>query len=248
MALSFRKKENLYKRVLSETDLITKNEDPALTESVKATRTNLMYSLAGVEEGKCILVTSADAAEGKTTTSINLAVSLAQTQYKVLLIDADMRRPRMHTYLGVQNNAGLANYLGGFTEEIDAIINRFEDTKLDYITAGEMPPNPTELLGSKNMQKLMAELKERYDYVLIDTPPVNLVADAMTLSALVENVLFVLKCGNSNVYDVDKALSSLEFANAKMLGFVCIDSNKKTRKKRHTGNYYYHDPITGSEE
>lgn len=247
MAISFRKKEHSYRRVLSETDLITKNEDPALTEAIKAARTNLMYSLSGAEKGRCIIVTSADTAEGKTTTSINLAVSLAQTQYKVLLIDADMRRPRMHTYLDVQNNEGLANYLGDFAG-MDDVINRLDGTKLDYITAGEMPPNPTELLGSKNMQKLIEELKEQYDYILIDTPPVNLVADAMTLSALVENVLFVLKCGNSNIYDVDKALSSLEFANAKMLGFICIDSNKKTRKKRHTGNYYYHDPITGSEE
>ena len=247
MAISFRKKEHSYKRILSETDLITKNEDPALTEAIKAARTNLMYSLSGAEKGGCIIVTSADAAEGKTTTSINLAVSLAQTQHKVLLVDADMRRPRMHTYLGVRNDVGLANYLGGFAEP-DDIINRFEGTKLDYITAGETPPNPTELLGSKNMQKLVEIFNERYDYILIDTPPVNLVADAMTLSALVENILFVLKCGNSNIYDVDKALSSLEFANAKMLGFICIDSNKKTRKKRYTGNYYYHDPITGSEE
>lgn len=247
MAISFRRKENLYKRILSETDLITKNEDPALTEAVKAARTNLMYSLAGVTTGRSIIVTSADAAEGKTTMSINLAVSLAQTQYKVLLIDADMRRPRAHTYLDVRNDAGLANYLGDFVE-LDEIIHRLDGTRLDYITAGEMPPNPTELLGSKKMQQLVETLKERYDYILIDTPPVNLVADAMTLSALVENVLFVLKCGNSNVYDVDKALSSLEFANAKMLGFICIDSNKKTKKKRYTGNYYYHDPITGSEE
>lgn len=241
MQLPFLEKENFRKHIASDQDLITKNSSPILAEALKATRLNLMYALSDIEGGKCVLVTSALAAEGKTTTCINLAVSLAQTEARVLLVDADMRRPRVHNYLGVKNKEGLANYLGGFSELKNVII-RLEHLNLDIITAGSLPPNPTELLASKKMQSFIAMAREKYDYVVFDTPPVNIVADSLTLTRLAENVVFVCKCGCSITQEIDKALASLKFANAKILGFVTIDSHERKIKEDYSG-YYYNDEI-----
>lgn len=229
------------RHILSDADLITKNTNPLLTEALKTARTNLMYALADIERGKCVLVTSALAAEGKTTTCINLAVSLAQTEHRVLLVDADLRRPRVHHYLNLKNKEGLSNVLGGFSE-LDAVIYHMDDINLDCITAGNLPPNPTELLSSKNMKKFIQTVKERYDYILFDTPPVNIVADSSALAQLVENVVFVCKCGISVTTEIKKALSALKFANAKILGFITIQSRKKKKKsKDYTGYYYYQE-------
>lgn len=226
------------KHVLSDADFITKHPSPALSESLKAARTNLMYALAHAEGGKCVFLTSALPGEGKTTTCINLAVSLAQTESRVLLIDADLRCPRIHTYLNLKNKEGLANYLGGFCE-LNAIVNHLDDVNLDCITAGSLPPNPTELLSSKKMQNFIETIKEQYDYILFDTPPVNIVADASALAKLVENAVFVCKCDSSLNSEIQKALSTLKFANAKVLGFITIESNRKKKGKNYSGYYYY---------
>ncbi len=237
MEISFLKKQKQQKHNLSDLDLITKNSSPVLTEALKSARTNLMYSLSDLDSGKCMIVTSALSAEGKTTTSINLAVSLAQTECRVLLVDADMRRPRVHQYLDIRNKEGLANYLGGFCE-LDNIICHLEKWNLDVVTAGNLPPNPTELLSSKKMQQFVATVKEQYDYILFDTPPVNIVADTITLTRLVDKIVFVCKCGVSITQEIAKAVSAIKFANAKMLGLISIDSHTK---KKHSNNYsrYY---------
>jgi len=237
--LSILEKRKYRKHISSDKDLITKNPSPALSEALKAARINLMYSLSDIEGGKCVLVTSALAAEGKTTSCTNLAVSLAQTESRVLLVDADMRRPRIHSYLGLKNKEGIANYLGGFCELKDIII-RMDEHNLDVITAGNLPPNPTELLASKKMQNFIALAKENYDYILFDTPPVNIVADSLTLARLVSNVVFVCKCGASITSEIKKALSSLKFADAKILGFITIDAHEKKKKKGSYSGYYYY--------
>ncbi len=232
---SLKKKSN--EHILSSTDLITKNDDPMLTEAIKSARTNLIYSLANTEGGKCIVITSCLAAEGKTTTCINLAVSLAQTEARVLLIDADLRRPRTHTYLDKKNKAGLANYLGGFCD-LDAIIHRIDDLNLDYITSGDLPPNPAELLSSQKIKKFIATVKERYDYILFDTPPINLVTDATALIQLVENTVLICKCGTTITSEIKKALNRLEFVNAKFLGFITINQQCRKKNLKDYGGYY----------
>lgn len=223
--------------ILSNTDLITKSDNPMLSEAIKSARTNLMYSLANTEGGKSVVITSCLAAEGKTTTCINLAVSLAQTEARVLLIDADLRRPRMHAYLDIKNKEGLANYLGGFCA-LDAIIHRADDLNLDYITAGDLPPNPAELLSSQKIKALVDTVKERYDYILFDTPPINLVTDATALIRLTEHVVLVCKCGTTITTEIKKALSRLEFADAKILGFITIDQRSNTKKAKDYSGYY----------
>ncbi len=239
MQFKFLKNSNQDMHILSNNDLITKNPTPPLREALKSVRTNLMYTLSDEEnQGKAFLVTSAFSAEGKTTTCINLAITLAQTEARVLLIDADLRKPRVHTYLGVKNKEGLANHLGGFAP-IESIINKMPDFNFDYITAGDLPPNPAELISSKKFSAFVKALKEHYDYIVFDTPPVNAVADALAVLSATKNVVFVCRCGVSLTAEIKKAIASLEFAQAKILGFITIDSQdrKADYYKKYSGYY-----------
>ena len=232
-----RKQSGLH--ILSDADLIIKNPDPSLAEAFRAARINLMYTLADIEDKKAILVTSALSAEGKTTTCINLAVTIAQTETRVLLVDADLRKPRVHTYLGVKNKEGLANHLGGFSS-IESVINRMKDYNFDYITAGDIPPNPAELLASKKFAAFVEEVKKHYDYIIFDTPPVNAVADALSIVPSIKNVVLVCRCGVSLNNEVKKAVSALEFAQAKILGFITINApGKASEYDAYSGYYYY---------
>lgn len=237
MSFSFRKNK-VDPHVISDVDLITKKPSPSLSEALKAARINLMYTLSEIEGCKTVMVTSAFSAEGKTTTCINIAATLAQVQAKVLLVDADLRRPRVHTYLEVKNAEGLANHLGGFAT-IESIINRMKGFDFDYITAGNIPPNPAELLSSKKFAAFLDAVKEKYDYIIIDTPPVNAVADALAVVACTKNVLLVCRCGISITQEVKKAVSALEFAQSKILGFITIDAQNKKVKNYETYSGYY---------
>lgn len=225
------------KRITVDADLLIRNPSPAFAETLRSARTNLMYSLANIEGGKCFLVTSSLAAEGKTSTCINLAISLAQTGVRVLLVDADLRRPKVHTYLNIKNGKGLANYLAGFCG-LDEAVQRIDSLNLDCMTSGDLPPNPAELLSSKRTKEFISAAKESYDYIVIDTPPVNLATDAPVLTQVVENVMFVCKCGASYIAEIKKALGALKFANAKILGFIAIEAPGKHRKTRRYSRYY----------
>lgn len=233
-----KKSKNRSLHTNSDTDLIIKNPSAPLSEALRAARINLMYTLSEDEGGKAFLVTSAFSAEGKTSTSINLAATLAQTEAKVLLVDADLRKPRIHTCLDVKNKDGLANHLGGFAS-IESIIKRLTEFNFDYITAGDIPPNPAELLSSKKFEDFVEQVKEHYDYIVIDTPPVNAVADALSVVAAAKNVVFVCRCGVSITSEVKKAISALEFAQAKILGFVTIDAQGKKIDNYNTYSGYY---------
>jgi len=223
----------------SDMDLVTKNPDALLSEALKAARTNIMYTLSDVEGGKTMLVTSAFSAEGKTSTCINLAATLALTEARVLLVDADLRRPRVHTYLEVKNTTGLANHLGGFCK-IEDIVKRTERYDFDFITAGDIPPNPAELLSSKKCAEFVEEVKKHYDYIIFDTPPVNAVADTLSISSSVKHVVFVCRFGVSLIKEVKKAIAALEFAHAKILGFISIEGHTKKRKDYSTYSGYYY--------
>lgn len=201
--------------------ILNDNTDFSIVEAYKSTRTNLEYALAAEEGCKKIIFTSAMPSEGKTTSCINTAITFALAGAKIVLIDADLRKPKVHMCLELENATGFSNYLAGFAE-LDDVIQHCKNG-LDVITSGQIPPNPSELLVSPRMEKALLKLAEKYDYVIIDAPPVNIVSDAVSMSKFVTGVAVVVKEDFTTHDALKKALSNLEFANAKILGFILND-------------------------
>ena len=209
----------------------------SITEAYKTLRTNIIFS-TGDNGCKKYAITSPVPGEGKTTNSVNIAVSFAQTGKKVLLVDADLRKPRIHKHFEVENKVGLSNLLSGvYDEEGKNIINKTKIENLDLITAGRVPPNPIELLSSENMTKFIESLDDSYDFVIIDTPPINVVSDALVLSKLVTGYILVLRSNYSEQQSLDNAISKFELANVKPLGIILNDHDEN--RKRYTSRYKY---------
>lgn len=207
----------------SQESILHKKTPFVIQEAYRTARTNIIFSLSGEKE-KCkrLCITSANAGEGKTTTSLNLAITFAQTGSRVLLIDCDLRKPRIHQYLGVVKNDGLTTILANQKEFEDVVFHNLRPG-LDCLTSGSIPPNPAELLASDNMANLFDELSEIYDYILLDTPPVTVVTDAVSLSQMVSGIMVVVREGYTNHESIEQALKLLKIANAKVLGFFIND-------------------------
>ena len=222
---------------------ITNTSNFRLVESYKALRTNIMFSLPIKENvrSRKILFTSAGPGEGKTTTTVNLAVTLSETETKVLLIDADMRKPTVHKYFNIESRVGLSNRLSGMNTKKECIQQIEGMPNLSVITSGILPPNPSELLGSSAMINMLSEFESEYDYIIIDTPPVNVVADALAIVKKVDGVAFVVSQGKSTYPDVSRAIETLRFANANIIGAVMnrVDTGKKSKNTGSYGTYSY---------
>ena len=207
----------------SQEAILNKKTPFVIQEAYRTARTNIIFSLAdSSEKCKVLCITSSNAGEGKTTTSLNLAITFAQTGSKVLLIDADLRKPRIHQYLGVVKSDGLTTVLSKQKEFEDVVYHNLRPG-LDCMTSGSIPPNPAELLGSESMEKLLDKLKLQYDYILIDTPPVTVVTDAVALSGYVSGIMLTVREGFTNYESIDQALSLLNIAKAKLIGFFIND-------------------------
>lgn len=205
-------------RVRSNT-LLTDCTDFATKEAYKAARTNIRFSLSSGKGCKKIIVTSASPGEGKTTTCLNLAIAFAQTEAKVLIIDADLRKPRLYRHLSVERENGLSDLLCGLIEIKDAI-KHCERHNLDCITSGQIPPNPAELLSSKEMEILFEELGASYDYIFVDTPPVTVVTEAAAMAKSANGVILVVR-QNSTIHEsIERARANLNMTNAKILGYI----------------------------
>lgn len=187
-------------------------------EAFRRLRTNLRYAQVG-DASASVLVTSSIAGEGKTTTSINLAIVMAQAGKRVALVDADLRRPRIAQRLGLENAAGLTTVLVG-SAEASEVLQAWGDDELYVLTAGEIPPNPTELLESREMGRLIAELTAEFDLVLIDGPPLLPVADGLVLGQQVGRVILVAGVGQVRVGEVQEALGALSLVDANRVGVV----------------------------
>lgn len=199
--------------------ILKKDSDFAIVESYKSARTNIEYALNAEEGCKKIIFTSAMPSEGKSTSCINLAITFALTGERVLLIDGDLRKPKIHKNLNLENKTGFSNYLAGFAS-LDEIIQHDKDHGFDVISSGQIPPNPSELLSSAKMKSAMEELAQKYDYIFVDAPPVNIVSDAVSMSKFVTGVVVIVK-ENFTTHDaLKKCISSLEFASARILGFM----------------------------
>lgn len=219
---------------------VLENSPFAYREAYKSLRTNLNFVSVN-NQYKTIGITSAVPGEGKTSISINLAITLAEAGHKVMLVDCDLRRPQIHKYLKIHNNElGVSTILSGQSTLEESI---FVPTqyKIDVLCAGIIPPNPAELLGSAKMGELIAELKDRYDYVIFDTPPASLVTDSSELSCMLDGVVLVIQQKNTRIDLVLEAKKRLESVNANIIGAVLNGYKDVVRGRgyRSYGKYAY---------
>ena len=190
----------------------------AIVEAYNTARTNTMFAVS-TGESKIIAVTSSNPSEGKSTTCANFAISFANAGFKVLLVECDLRKPTVAKNFDIKPKNGLSSILGGFCSVNDAI-NADVLSNLDIITAGDIPPNPSELLGSRAMRTFLSASSEIYDYVFLDTPPVNVVTDSQLMNDIVAGIVFVVKEKYTTHPDIQSALDKIRLANGKVLGFV----------------------------
>jgi capsular exopolysaccharide synthesis family protein len=216
--------------------LINDARSPA-AEAYRHLRTSLLLSSAG-QPPKTILVTSSQPSEGKTTTAVNTAVMLAQTGVEVLIVDCDLRRPRVHAHFGVGNAPGLTNYLSG-ESDLDSVLQTNDKLpQLKLLTSGPIPPNPAELLGSNEMRKLLTELTDRFTHVIIDSPPAISFTDASVLSTLVDGVMLVVHGGRSSRAVVRRAKQQLVDVGANIFGIVLNNVKLEAQDYYYYGGYY----------
>ena len=209
-----------------------------ISEAFRTLRTNVKYAGAGLENPlRSIMITSAMAGEGKTEVLVNLGVVLAQNRYRVLLMDADLRRPSLHRRLGLDNLVGLSQIFVHPELGMSYSLQPTRITGLTALTSGDTPPNPSELLGSLLMGSILEELKNTYDILLIDTPPALAVTDAAVLVPYVEGVLLVVKPGNTNMATLRRLVNQFHQINANVLGVVLNDINLRSTSY---GYYYKH--------
>ncbi len=209
-----------------------------VSEAYRTLRTNIQFSNLD-NPPRTMLVTSAGPGEGKSTTVANLAITFSQMGTKTLLIDADFRRPVLHSVFGLKKEPGVTNYLAG-KASLDAVLKRSSVEGLDVVTCGVTPPNPSELLVSDKMKEFVAQLKNRYQMVLFDTPPVIAVTDAVVLSLLLDGVVIVASAGQTSHQGLARAKSLLENVDAKILGAVLNKIQAKSAYGSYHYYYYYH--------
>ncbi|WP_433745243.1 CpsD/CapB family tyrosine-protein kinase [Falsibacillus pallidus] len=214
--------------------LITKlSPKSPISEQYRTIRTNIQFSSVD-RPLRSLMITSSGPAEGKSTTTANLAVVFAQQGKKVLLADADLRKPTVHYTFGMLNTIGLTNVLSRQTE-LDDAIQPSDTDYLDILASGPIPPNPAELLSSASMENFLAEVYQKYDIVLFDTPPVTAVTDAQVLANQCDGTILVISSGSTENEQAIKAKELLETSKTKLLGIVL--NNKKMTNNQY---YYYY--------
>ncbi|MBQ2280611.1 MAG: CpsD/CapB family tyrosine-protein kinase [Ruminococcus sp.] len=217
-------------------DAISEKSKFAIVESYKSARSNIMFSLSA-EDQKVFAVTSYAKGEGKSTVSANLAISFSKMERRVLLIDCDLRRPNLHNIFKVENTIGLSNVIGKMADFEDAVKHNVIPN-LDIMPSGTIPPNPSELLCSPGFEKLVKGLIDEYDYIIFDTPPIGVVADALLLKDRVAGYVVVLRERSTTHGDIQKMLESIKLADTKILGFIKVGCTQN-KKSAGRGYYYY---------
>ncbi|CAN5383458.1 polysaccharide biosynthesis tyrosine autokinase [soil metagenome] len=231
--------------------LISADSRSSLAEAYRHLRTSILLSTAG-HAPKSLLITSSLPSEGKTTTATNTAISLAQTGARVLIIDADMRRPRLHSVFGIENGIGLSTLLSAHLgdREIDEAVRQDERTKLFLLTSGPIPPNPAELIGSEQMITLMKMLQTKFTHVVVDSPPIASFTDGVLIASMVDGVILVVHAGRSSRQVVKRSRQLLQEIGAKVLGVVLNNVNLNTKDNYYYYQSYYHrsNYTSGEEE
>lgn len=212
--------------------IVDKKPKSIAAETYRVLRTNIQYSSFD-NKVKAIVITSSEPGEGKSTTAGNLAISFAQAEQKTIIVDCDLRKPSLHKKFKISNISGLSDVLIG-KKNLEEATYRFND-KMDILTSGKIPPNPSEMLGSRAMSKLIDVLKEKYDIIILDTAPLQAVTDAQILSTKADGVILVVRAESTKKESVIQAKSLLDKVGAKILGTV-LNGMENTRKKYY---YYY---------
>jgi capsular exopolysaccharide synthesis family protein len=218
-----------------------------VAECARSIRTNLMFIDSADKEHQLrrILLTSPSPAEGKSMTAIILGTTMAHAGSRTLVIDTDLRRPRLHKTFGVSSEEGVTSVLLGTCSLTDAI-KKTEVVGLDVLPCGPMPPNPAELLHTEDFKKMLDEAQQYYDRILLDSPPVNAVTDPIIISKLVDGTIVVVKSAKTTKEAARRAVRRLEDVNAKILGLVLNDVDFKDGGYYY--NYYYYKRGYGSDE
>ncbi|MDU5509437.1 CpsD/CapB family tyrosine-protein kinase [Enterococcus gilvus] len=227
---SIRERRNMYR---PRTELITyNNPKSSISEQFRSIRTSIEYSRVS-KKIDCFVITSPEAGSGKTTVASNLAVSYAQKGKRTLLIDSDMRRPRVHKLFGLKNQKGLSTELIYPNETEDAFQHSGIEN-LYILTSGPLPPGPNELLGSETLPILIEKCRLTFDMIIIDTPPISVVSDASILLSRVDGVVLVLRSNNTMKKDARNAVALIERFGGKLLGSVLNGVDERNKE-----DYYY---------
>lgn len=212
--------------------IVEKEPKSIAAESYRTLRTNIQYSSFD-KEYKVIMVTSSEPGEGKSTTAGNLALCLAQGEKKVILVDCDLRKPSLHKKFKISNIVGLSDVMIG-KEELVTAMHRYNNN-LVILTSGKIPPNPSEMLSSKAMTTLLDKLKQNFDYIILDTPPVQAVTDSQILATKADGAILVVRAERTKKDSVQNAISLLKKVNANIIGTV-LNGLDNSRNKYY---YYY---------
>ncbi len=242
-----RKKNYKYKKPTGNIEKLQRrmitHEDPKspISEAYRSLRTSLLYSKNGnnkINENKCkiILVSSPGPGEGKTTTLVNLAITYANLGKRTLLIDGDLRKPVTHKVFNVEKEPGITSYLSGSNIDINTIIQPTEIENLDAITCGVVPPNPSEILASNSMGDLLNNLKEKYDYIMIDSPPLLAVTDTIVCMKYTDQFFLVVRAGKTEKGGLSRSLEQLKLSNAPLCGILM---NAIDESNAYGRGYYY---------
>lgn len=205
-------------------------------EAYKAARTNLNFILPG-NGCKIIGITSAVPGVGKTVTSVNLAISFAQIGKKVILIDCDMRLPSISANLGIKSVPGLADVLAG-EAGLSVSVQRNKELGLDVLPAGNIPSDPTWLLQSEQLKRLIAGCRKVYDYVIVDFPPILTVSDALIVSGELDGYVMIVREGISNYKGIAESLAQVDLVGGKVLGFIYNDVRSENHSRYYKSHYY----------
>lgn len=219
-------------------NIINTDSKFAIVEGYKSARTSLVFSLVA-ENNPCVAVTSWSKGEGKSTATVNLAISFAKMGKNVLLIDTDLRRPNIHNLLKISNSTGLSEVVGQLTEFEDAV-NRSVVPCLDVLTSGSIPPNPSELIGSSAFTSFINMAKNQYDYVILDTPPVGVVTDTLLLKEHIAGYVMIVREKVTTHGEIEKAVQAIKLADSKILGFLKVGCSLQDRKRYKGNNYGYY--------
>ncbi len=228
--------------------IVAKKPDASASEAYRALRTRIKFSRIDKESLKTILITSPTSQEGKTTTSVNLAGSFAQANQRTILIDADLRKPRIHSVFNQKRFPGITDYFFG-QATFDEIVRKSEVNNLDFITAGTIPPNPSEIVNSTQMESFLEKLKGIYDQIIIDSPPVIAVTDSEILSSIVDGTILVVSANNTEMELMEKAVELLNHERSSFIGVILNNFTYRSGYGSYYKYYYYYSrPTNGSKK